>query len=69
MPLDHAATEALYDRLAEAIDKARTMGNPEDMEALFLAKLAFSALRELGDEDAAARLIALSLTDLNRPDG
>lgn len=68
MPLDHAGTETLYDRLAEAIDRARTMGNPDEMESLFLAKLAFAALRELGDAEAASRLIELGLADLNRPD-
>lgn len=66
MPLDHAATEALYDRLAEAIDRARSLGRPEEMESLFLAKLAFAALREQDDLIESERLISLALKDLDR---
>jgi len=68
MPLDHAGTEALYDRLAEAIDKARTMGDPDEMESFFLAKLAFAALRELGEAERSNALIDLALDQLDRPD-
>jgi hypothetical protein len=68
MALDHAATEALYDQLADAIDKARTMGEPEAMESLFLAKLAFAALREIDESEKVKHLIELGLRDLDRPD-
>ena len=68
MPLDHAGTEAVYDRIAEAIDKARTMGAPDEMESMFLAKLAFIALRELGDPEKAGELVDLALRDLDRTD-
>ena len=68
MALDHAGTEALYDRLADAIDRARTLGEPAEMEAMFLAKLAFVALRELDDPERAAEPVDLALKDLDRND-
>jgi hypothetical protein len=67
MALDRAGTEALYDRLADAIDRARGLGDEADeLEALFLAKLAFAALRELGDGQRAADLIETALRYLDR---
>jgi hypothetical protein len=68
MAMAQGETEALYDRLAEAIDRARNLGEPDEMEVLLLAKLAFVALRELGDISRADELIAMALKDLDRPD-
>lgn len=68
MPLDLTATEMLYDQMAEAIDQARKLGDPQEMESLFLAKLAFAALRELNDPTQAELLITQAMNDLDRQD-
>ena len=64
MALDAAETELLYERLAQAIDEARAQGPAQEMESLFLAKLAFAALREMDDRDSVEALIELCLKDI-----
>ena len=67
---DAARTEVLYERLAQAIDAVWEGHDPEsarDCEAQFLVKLAFLALRALGDADRQRLLIALAATDLAAP--
>lgn len=51
--------EAVYERLAAAIDRA----GPED-EALFLAKLALALAHRLDDRAAVEAAIAAALLDL-----
>ncbi len=62
--MDQAETEALYDAVAQAIDTARGLGPSDEMESIFLATLAFAALRDLGCRDRADELIALCLRDI-----
>jgi hypothetical protein len=75
--LSTSETEALYERLAEAVDRARAGAETQDgapasqkamaaRETLFLAKLAFAALRHVPAEEGE-RLVALCLKDLDPP--
>ena len=65
MPEDFANIEKIYDLLAEAIDAARLGSDvPAENEVQFLAKLAFSALLEIGDSSRMQELIANALRDL-----
>ena len=57
--LDIGGLEAVYDRLAQAIDTAG-----EAKAALFLVKLALLNAQALGEADAFARHIDAALQDL-----
>jgi hypothetical protein len=57
--LDIAGLEAVYDRLAEAIDTA----GPAKSE-LFLVKLALLSAQALGDPEGFAKQIEVALRDL-----
>ena len=57
--LDIGGLEAVYDRLAQAIDTAG-----EAKAALFLVKLALLNAQALGDADLVARHIDAALQDL-----
>ena len=57
--LDIASLEAVYDRLAQAIDAA----GPDKAE-LFLAKLALLQAQALGDAQLFARHVEAALQDL-----
>ena len=57
--LDIGGLETVYDRLAEAIDKAGP-----DKTQLFLAKLALLSAQALGDAAHFERLAAEALRDL-----
>ena len=57
--LDICGLEAVYDRLAQAIDTAGEAKAP-----LFLVKLALLNAQALGDADAIARHIDAALQDL-----
>jgi hypothetical protein len=57
--LDINGLEAVYDRLAQAIDTAG-----ETRTSLFLAKLALLNARELGDAELFARHVEQALQDL-----
>ena len=57
--LDIAGLEAVYDRLAEAID---TVG--EAKTPLFLVKLALLNAQALGDPERFAQLVEAALRDL-----
>lgn len=57
--LDIAGLEAVYDRLAQAIDAA----GPDKAE-LFLAKLALLQAQALGDAQLFARHVEAALQDL-----
>ena len=57
--LDIAGLEAVYDRLAQAIDDA----GPDKAE-LFLAKLALLQAQALGDAQLFARHVEAALQDL-----
>jgi hypothetical protein len=58
--MDASEIEALWEALAEAVDKV----GPEQ-EALFLAKLALLLGREVGDLDRVRELLAVALRDLD----
>lgn len=58
--MDASEIEALWEALAEAVDKV----GPEQ-EALFLAKLALLLGREVGDLDRVRALLAVALRDLD----
>jgi hypothetical protein len=57
--LDITGLEAVYDRLAEAIDEAG-----EAKASLFLVKLALLNAQALGDAEAFARHVEAALQDL-----
>jgi hypothetical protein len=57
--LDNAGLEAVYDRLAQAIDTAGEARTP-----LFLVKLALLNAQALGDAELFARQIDAALQDL-----
>lgn len=57
--LDIIGLEAVYDRLAEAIDEAG-----EAKASLFLVKLALLNAQALGDAEAFARHVEAALQDL-----
>ena len=57
--LDITGLEAVYDRLAEAIDKAG-----EAKASLFLVKLALLNAQALGDAEVFARHVEAALQDL-----
>ena len=57
--LDIGGLEAVYDRLAQAIDTAGA-----DKAELFLVKLALLHAQALGDAPRFARLVAEALRDL-----
>jgi hypothetical protein len=57
--LDISGLEAVYDRLAQAIDSAG-----ESKAALFLVKLALLNAQALGDDELFARHIDAALHDL-----
>jgi hypothetical protein len=59
-PLDEAALDAVWERLAEAVT---SVGAPEK-EALLLAKLALLMAREIGDPARIEALIAEARMDL-----
>ncbi len=60
-PLDAAALDQAWERLAEALDAA---GGPEK-ERLLLAKLALLMAREIGDLARIDALIATAARDLD----
>lgn len=57
--LDITGLEAVYDRLAQAIDQAG-----ETKASLFLVKLALLNAQALGDAEAFARHVETALQDL-----
>jgi Protein of unknown function (DUF2783) len=59
MPLTFADTEAVYERLAAAIDEA----GPEKSD-VFLAKLALVLAQHIGQTDVAISAIETCLKDL-----
>jgi hypothetical protein len=66
--VDPRTIEALYEALAQAIDRVRADGAParaDERERLFLAKLSLAALCEIGDAGRGADLIALAAEDVD----
>ncbi len=57
--LDIAGLEAVYDHLAQAIDRAG-----EDKASIFLVKLALLSAQAIGDAAAFERLVEAALQDL-----
>lgn len=67
-----AASEVIYEALAEGVDRARDAAGDDgeaigaECESLFLAKLALASLCEIGSVERAKALIDVALTDLAR---